>query len=99
MKYFVVREITWPNADHVVRIISDLKHMGRGVLPSKFEALGEGRDFIDPRLAAKCAIKIRDAWNKIEPSERIQLAFDSDSFIASNQLIRKAELEFNRKNN
>lgn len=88
-KYFVIREIRWPHGNHVVRIISDMKYADRGKLEYKFEYLGEGKEFTHPRLAADCAVKIKNAWAETLKGELIDFGFDSQLNLSPQELLRK----------
>lgn len=87
--YFVVREIRWPNGEHVVRIITDMKYADRGKLDSKFEYLGEGKEFTHPRLAADCAVKIKNAWERDLKGEKVSFGLNLQLNITPQDLMRK----------
>lgn len=74
MKYFVSRQRYWPDGDLFVEVaVGGLDYANPGMLTQKFINLGEGKEFSDPRKAAKAAINIRDAWKKINQDEEINI--------------------------
>lgn len=63
-KYFVSRQIYWPESEYTVEIASGgLNFANPDMLCAKFA--GEGKEYTDPREAVEAAINIRNAWSKI----------------------------------
>jgi hypothetical protein len=62
MKYFVSRQIVWPDGTPVVEIAGCLDMAGPDMLVARWGSEGEGREFDDPREAAQAAIRVRDLW-------------------------------------
>ena len=61
MKYFVSRQVYWPDGDHVVEIASGgCDYANPDMLVPHYP--GEGQEYDDPREALKAAFAIRDAW-------------------------------------
>lgn len=65
-KYFVSRQQYWSEEDsHIVEIASGgLDYANADMLVAKYGHLGEGREYTDPREAAKAAIEIQAAWKR-----------------------------------
>ena len=61
-KYFVSRQIVWPEGTPAVEIAPFLDAAGPGMLVAYFQNAGEGREFDDPREAVEAAIRVRDLW-------------------------------------
>lgn len=65
MKFFVSRQINWPDGISMVEIAQGgLDYANPGMLVPKFKELGEGNEYTDPREAVEAAILIRDAWKQ-----------------------------------
>lgn len=61
-RYFVSRQMVWPDGTPVVEIAGCLDMAGPDMLVENFKSEGEGREFDDPREAVAAAIRIRDLW-------------------------------------
>lgn len=77
MKFYVSRQIQWPDGDKIVEVVSGGQdYANPGQLTTRFPLLGEGDEFTDPREAVEVAIAIRNAWKETE-SDDIFLALGS----------------------
>lgn len=54
-----------------------LDYAGPDMLVDRYRHLGEGREYVDPRDAARAAVAIRAAWRVDEPGETIGLSIGS----------------------
>lgn len=61
-RYFVSRQMVWPEGTPVVEIAACLDMAGPDMLVEHFKSAGEGREFDDPREAVQAAIHVRDLW-------------------------------------
>jgi hypothetical protein len=78
MKYFVSRQCYWPDGKLVVEIATGgLDYANPDMVCSKYP--GEGREYDDPREAAKVAIEIAKQWRKDKPGKRISVAYGCTS--------------------
>jgi hypothetical protein len=82
MKYFVSRQIVWPDGTPTVEIVPFRDSAGPDMLVEQFKKEGEGREFDDPREAAAAAIRVRDAWwaqkgntRRLEGWEKIAITY------------------------
>lgn len=65
MKYFVSRQIYWPDGTKMVEVaVGGQDFANAGMLVPKYRSLGEGQEFEDPREAVVSAIQIYAAWSK-----------------------------------
>lgn len=69
MKYHIFRQHNWPNGDYTVEISLGIDSASPDVIGTvgqtrkfKYQDLGEGQSFLDPRDAVEAAIKIRNQW-------------------------------------
>lgn len=75
MKFYVSRQISWPDGQLSVEIVqggSDYANPRQ--LSARWPHLGEGNTFNDPRKAVEAALRIKEIWSEIE-SEPIDLTF------------------------
>lgn len=75
MKFFVSRQLEWPDANLLVEVVCGGQDFANpGMLTVRWKSLGEGQEFTNPVEAAEAAIKIRDAWKAVEVEE-IEITF------------------------
>lgn len=75
MKFFVSRQLEWPDGNLLVEVaVGGLDYCNPGMLGVRWKELGEGQEFENPVEAAEAAIKIRNAWKAVEVEE-IEIAF------------------------
>ena len=75
MKYFVGRQMYWPDGTLVVEIATGgLDYANPDMLGVKYRQQGEGKEFNDPCEAVESAIDIVKVWRKDEPKKHISIA-------------------------
>lgn len=75
MKFYVSRQLQWPEGEKVVEIVQGGRdYANPGHLTIMFPRLGEGEEFTDPREACEAAIAIRDMWKGLD-SDPIHISF------------------------
>jgi len=75
LKYFVSRQAYWPESRLAVEIsIGGLEYANPDMLVPRYEHLGEGLEYGDPREAAKAAIAIAKAWSQ-DDGEEVPVAY------------------------
>lgn len=69
MKFFVSRQVEFPDGDMVVEIAQGgSDYANADMLSPMWASLGEGKEFTDPRAAVEAAINVRDMWKSVRDS-------------------------------
>lgn len=78
MRFFVSRQVYWPDGQHTVEIATGgLDYANPDMLVAKYKKEGEGQEFINPTEAADAAILIAQAWKRDCPNKEIHVAAGS----------------------
>lgn len=78
MRYYVSRQNYYYSRQLIVEVAAGGRdYSGPDMLCEKYQNLGEGREYDDPREAVEAAIAIAHAWRKDKPGRRVSVAYGS----------------------
>lgn len=73
MPYFVSRQHYWPDGNLIVEVASGgLDYANPDMLVAKYQRLGEGETYDDPREAVQAAIAVARAW-RLDSGKKIAI--------------------------